>query len=328
MNLFDELERLNGETLASAVLRLLILRSQPLRRAFLRLLDRSSPVGPITSTSHFSCYQEHTTDDPELGSGRIDLVLELDDSIIGVEAKLHGEFRVSQPEKYKREMSRLAKVLSEARRRKFRQFLSILAPESRRVEIEDRLTDNEIVVISWEDILSAFSESLERVDACTAFLLAEYRDFLSTRTSFLPELSRWLRHLRSSWEPNGTALQREFLRIIWDVLPNGGGRLSAGPTWVGYYFRPDDPGCQRGWIGFIPNTRFREPPSTNASLIVASGNGPISETAHFAEVDLVEPIWVDGRHVESWRVHLDESWSTPQRWHERLGPLFDLTLGR
>ncbi len=131
MNLFDELERLNGETLASAVLRLLILRSQPLRRAFLRLLDRLSPVGPITSTSHFSCYQEHATDDPELGSGRIDLVLELDDSIIGVEAKLHGEFRGSQPEKYKREMSRLAKVLGEARRRKFHQFLAILAPESR-----------------------------------------------------------------------------------------------------------------------------------------------------------------------------------------------------
>ena len=189
------------------------------------------------------------------------------------------------------------------------------------------MTDNEIVVISWENVLSAFLESPERVDAWTAFLLAEYQDFLSTRISFLPDLSRSLPRLLGSWEPNGTARQRHFLRTIWDILPNGGGRLSAGATWVGYYFKPDNPECRRGWIGFISNTRFREPTNAKATLIVASGNGPISETTHFAEVDLMEPVWVDGICVENWRVHLDQSWSTPQCWHERLGPFFDPTSG-
>ena len=68
MNLLAELEGLSGENLTTAVLRLLLLRSQEIREEFLRLVSAHSRVGPLTVDSHFACILEHSTE--EAGSTR------------------------------------------------------------------------------------------------------------------------------------------------------------------------------------------------------------------------------------------------------------------
>jgi hypothetical protein len=88
MNLFKEIEGLSGEPMVSALLRLVILRSQEIRDEIVRLISAKSPIGPVTSSSHFSCYAEYPTFDQVAGQGRIDIVLELDDAVIGIENKL------------------------------------------------------------------------------------------------------------------------------------------------------------------------------------------------------------------------------------------------
>jgi hypothetical protein len=140
MNLFTELEGLSGEGLATAGLRLLLLRSPACKEAFVRELDALSPFGPLLSNSHFSCYTEHPTHDESEGSGRLDLCIELDDVVVGIEVKLSAVFQPSQPAKYEAELKRMVGVLTELRRQEVRHFLVVLAPERRRSEIAHSLT--------------------------------------------------------------------------------------------------------------------------------------------------------------------------------------------
>ncbi|MBM3334082.1 PD-(D/E)XK nuclease family protein, partial [Candidatus Sumerlaeota bacterium] len=104
MNLLEELDGLQGENLASAALRFLVLQSNPCKNALLETLNKVSPIGPLTSTSHFSCYREYATSSEESGAGRLDLVLELDQAVVGIEAKLLAEFQPEQPTKYKEDI--------------------------------------------------------------------------------------------------------------------------------------------------------------------------------------------------------------------------------
>ena len=70
MNLLAEIEGLSGENLTTAVLRLLLLRSQEIRDEFVRLLSAHSRVGPLTVNDHFACILERSTkeaDSPRWG---------------------------------------------------------------------------------------------------------------------------------------------------------------------------------------------------------------------------------------------------------------------
>src|SRR5712692_6695611 len=55
MNLFSEIEGLRGENLTTAILRVLLLRSQDLRERFIRLVSDNCRLGPLTLGEHFSC---------------------------------------------------------------------------------------------------------------------------------------------------------------------------------------------------------------------------------------------------------------------------------
>ena len=55
MNLFTEIAGHGGETLTSAVLRYLVLRSQDVREVLVSALSEVSRQGPLRVESHFSC---------------------------------------------------------------------------------------------------------------------------------------------------------------------------------------------------------------------------------------------------------------------------------
>jgi hypothetical protein len=236
MNLFSDLEGLTGEGLAMAGLRLLLLRSPACKEAFVRDLDALSPFGPLLSNSHFSCYTEHPTHDENNGGGRLDLCIELDDVVVGIEVKLGALFQPSQPAKYEAELKRMASVLSELRRQKVRHFLVVLAPEQRRAEIVRHLSRGQ-AVLSWETVLTSLGEA-SGGDTFVEVLIDEYRRFLRDHLHFLPGFAEWAHHLNASWNQKGTDYQKDFLRRLVGLLPNPT-RMGRGPDWVGYYFTAD-----------------------------------------------------------------------------------------
>lgn len=320
MNLFSELEGLHGEQLATAGLRLLLLRSQLGRNAFVELLNARSRVGLVAARSHFSCYTEYATEHDSLGAGRLDLVIELDSVVVGIEVKLAAEFQPQQPHKYLEEIQRVADGLSRIRRGIVRPYMAVLAPESRKSAVLDHLESNQ-VFISWEETITAF-QLAGRTDPFVSVLVDEYSDFLSDHLHFLPRFDTWAPHLEGRWEPNGTDYHREFLRKLVSLLPNPGARVGAGDTWVGYYFRIPDMD-ERTWIGFIPATRAKEFSGPGALLVVSRAPElPESEVIRRIELDPAQ--WVDGRFVSTWRIPVDPSWSSPDDWLEVLHPFIRL----
>ena len=99
MDIFSEFEGLRGENLASSVLRYLIFNSHEIRDAFLALLSDHSPIGPLSYSTLFACRTEYPTSS-EIEGGRLDILIQLDDVVIGIENKFFAEFQDGQPEKY------------------------------------------------------------------------------------------------------------------------------------------------------------------------------------------------------------------------------------
>lgn len=111
MDIFSEIEGLSGENLGSALLSYLIFNSHEIRDAFISLLSDRSPIGPISYTSHFACRTEYPTTNKELGDGRLDLLIQLDDVVIGIENKFFANFQNDQPRKYRESILNVASSL-------------------------------------------------------------------------------------------------------------------------------------------------------------------------------------------------------------------------
>jgi len=316
MNLLEELDGLRGENLASAVLRFLVLQSSPCKNALLQTLNAVSPIGPLTSTSHFSCYRERATSSEESGPGRIDLVLELDQAVIGIEAKLLAEFQPDQPTKYRKDIERLCKGLADIRRHKMQWLLVVLGPRSRSEEIRREIAgrDHE-VFLSWEDVLDAIEKRKDDLDRHAEVVFKDLKEFVEERATFLPKFRDWLPHLRNQWEVGGTPLQRWFVQRIRSILPNAG-RLGAGETWVGYYFKPDPDDPIGGWIGFFSGARTVHP--TRGAVLVISIDRKPPESEFVRPIELNPPCTIDRVNVPSWEIKFDEEWSSREVWKKRL----------
>jgi PD-(D/E)XK nuclease superfamily len=315
VNIFGELEGLAGEQLATAGLRLLILRSPACRDAIVRLLDGLSPHGPLNSTSHFSCYTEYGTSDGSRGPGRLDLVVELDNIVVGIEVKLAAAFQEDQPDKYNEELGRVAKLLGEIRREPVRYFLIVLAPKNREDEILPHVRASQRF-LSWESVLSAL-KGASGGDPFVAVLIEEFDRHLRDRLDFLPHFQDWAHHLTTQWSSRGTQYQRELLRKLFGVLPNPSGRLGSADSWVGYYFSPEADG-RRSWIGFVPRTRLSA--DQDGACLVVGGHHTVQKMEQFRGLDMADPLFVDGDAVPSWEIAIDPSWNSPAAWTAALDP--------
>ena len=320
MNLFEEIEGLSGEMLTSGLLRLLILRSQRIRDEFVSLISSHSPIGPITSSSHFSCYTEHPTFEEESGSGRIDIVLELDDAVVGIENKLFADFQEGQPEKYLKSISEIASTLTTIRHREIRWFFVILIPRTRHSEVVKFVKGKaeNITIISWEDLIPVLEKWKHELDPTSKVIVCEFFDFVRFRISFIPNFPQWVPHLRRTFEPKGTDLQRELVGRLWDFFPNGGAKLSYGDTWVGYYFSPDHPGM-KGWYGFVPASEVQGNDIRPAELIVVTSY-PVNVTSpSIKAVTLVTSNFIGtGSNQYAWIIDFDKEWSSPETWSKEL----------
>lgn len=99
INLFKELEGKKGEVMAVAALRYLLMRNRPLREHFFRAMGESVSYSLFDDVEYFGCMLEvacnskDESNDKKGGPPRIDMIVESNSAIIGIEAKLNKRGR-------------------------------------------------------------------------------------------------------------------------------------------------------------------------------------------------------------------------------------------
>lgn len=321
MNLLSELEGLSGENLCSATLRLLLIRSQDLRDRFINLLSRESRSGPITLGSLFACSLEEPTEDSGRW-GRLDLLLEMSDAVVGVENKLYAAFQAGQPHKYLETVSHRANALATIRRKHHQPIVAVLAPKNRHAEIADKISDNEgLLALDWEEVLENLRAAENNLDLETKVLLHSLDSYIRQQISLFPDWAKWTSHLCRKFDSGGTPLQKKVVGKVWSLFPDVGGRLSSGATWCGYYFTDRSLGT-RGWYGFVPKSQVLNGAKNEVEFIIAvSFEVPFKEGV-FREVQLKSGAnFIGAEKIYSWALELDNSWSEPDSWRKHLRPL-------
>lgn len=323
MNFLSELEGLSGENLCSAALRLLLIRSQELREGFVDVISRRNRKGPIMLDSHFSCTLEEPTE--ESGRwGRLDLLLEVDDAVIGVENKLNAGFQKDQPRKYLDTVLQRAGALQGIRGKDYKGIVAVLAPESRNEEIEKVVSrDDRLLGLTWEEILDDFKRSEEVLDPGTKVLLRSLDSYMRQQITLFPDWKRWMPHLCEKFVSKGTAYQRKVVGKVWQFFPDAGVRLSFGDTWCGYWFA-DGSRDTKGWYGFVSKKEIIQGAKNNAEFIIAVPFEVPLPKKFFREIQLKDgPKFIEASWIHSWAIELDDSWGQPYAWRQRLQPLVD-----
>lgn len=323
MNLLSELEGLSGENLCSATLRLLLIRSQDLRDQFINLLSRECRSGPITLGSIFARTLEEPTEDSGRW-GRLDLLLEISDAVIGIENKLYAAFQAGQPHKYLQSVSQRAEGLAKIRGNYLQPIVAVLAPRSRSSEIATVISKNEaLLALDWDEVLSSFRKATDSLDSETRILLHSLDSYIRQQTSLFPDWAKWTPHLFRKFDNGGTPLQRKVVGKVWSLFPDAGRRLSSGATWCGYYFTDRSLGTN-GWYGFVPKGEVLHNVRNEVEFIIAvSFEVPFKEEA-FREIQLKSgPTFIGAEKIHCWAIDWDNSWSEPEFWRQHLLPLSD-----
>jgi len=332
MNFFSEIEGLQGENLTTAVLCFLLRRSQDLRDRFVGLVSAKCHLGPLTLENRFSCTREYQTKNQEHGSGRIDVLLEIDDAVIGIENKLLAGFQPGQPDKYLESIKKRAEELSSPRM-EVRYLVVILAPEKRDNEIKKKIEKNpHYVSLSWQDILQnldKFDNGLNaQLDDSTCIILSLLKQFVTEQIAFMPKFAEWFPHFSRQLD---TPIQRDLLRNLLDFFPAAENpRVSSSKAkdqeYVGYNFCSKSFWGQRrkGWYGFVRRSFIQEPGQNEAELIIVTTFPVTFNSGAFRRVRLVnENFFNDRPPVEqhAWVVGYDANWKESEKWRGELSPL-------
>lgn len=245
MNLLQAFEGLNGEVLGTAALRVILLDNPAAREAIIDLISDESATGPLVSNVHFACYRELGTTDESGQSGRLDLVLELDNAVIGIEAKFFAPIQPQQATKYLTTLGRRAELLAGLRGAPVLPQLFLLAPEAARATYQPFLSHSSF--LSWEAVSKEVDQLVQRGRGSST-LERDFVEFVRGKLDYLPRLTRELRHLTRAWQPRGTDLQSTFMQsVYYTALGLSGGRLTRTATWCGYYLNAEV------WLGFAPS---------------------------------------------------------------------------
>lgn len=334
MNLFSEIEGRSGEDLTSAALRFLILRSQEVRETFRDLVSRESQQGPIVMQEEFSCKLEFPMKSTPIeleplqdnGSGRIDLLIQTDSAIIGVENKLDANFQAGQPEKYCEKLKQLAQSFDSNGKRK-QYILVILAPDYRRAEIKERISSSKhlrhFVQLDWETLLDSLESSAKNSDRISQTVIDQLKNYINSGRTFWPH-GLAANHLRGTFSPQGD--QGEFVRKLTRIFP--GGRIGTSPTGhTGYTLDlplgPDSTLQERAWLGFASQDILSGNVKYESELILATTMRTVQPPPSFRSITL-KSVWWRNRPMHVWAIDYDDSeeWKKRDTWRNLLNFLF------
>ena len=351
MNLFSVIENLRGENLASAILRYLIINSSDIREEILKLIDMISPVGPLVSDSHFSCYLEEATvagndEDDSRSQGRIDIVIELDNAIVGIEAKFHARFQHDQPFKYFPTLEEKAKTLKTLRGApEYDYFLCVLLPESRIYEVSRLIADvseewakyaPKCKALTWTDVRAALERAERRMPAEIAHLSAEFREYLDSRLSLFTGWASKKHHIVSRWQEKGTTLQIEVLEDLFQVIDTeltqvAHCRLARAADYViqKVEVTPSEGLPRTLWYGFCRKGGVSRDAGDGAEFFIVTTATPnvVPDTTHLKAHGPKHGyhLWTN-RPNTGWTVNIEEADGGPEFWSLLLNPFTEALL--
>ena len=270
MAFISAISGLRVENLASAILAHLLLRSEPIRQAFIAQVSPLSKQGPIIVNKHFAVFTEVTTEERK----RVDILVQTDNAIVGVENKFSADFQVGQPKSYLGLVEDKANLLSKVWNTTFQPLLVVLAPKDRKTETEDKIKQQGIgascAFLSWEDVLSGFSRnSLPDLSPVDRFLVDELTQYANSYMGTI-DLSRLMDHLDDPWQRRGSSVVKEvYNSVIWPLIGEDLRKhysYAGGASYHGYYLYDETE--RRPWLGFMDRQYIEKNSSSGASLVV------------------------------------------------------------
>ena len=337
MDIFSEFEGLRGENLASSVLRYLIFNSHEIRDAFLALLSDHSPIGPLSYSTLFACRTEYPTSS-EIEGGRLDILIQLDDVVIGIENKFFAEFQDGQPEKYCDTLETAATSLGDINHTSTKALLFVLCPKSRKSEAKKKISalkthakKTPAAVVLWEKVLKTISDTETVSNPTTKIVAQEFCSYLERHLSFIEKFKSKAAHLKRTFPDYGSPYQRELVSRLWSIFPAAGRRLSFGKTWLGYYFYDNPEIKQEGWFGFVPGEEITiggKQSNNKAELLIASTYAPkLSSSFRSVEFELGANWLRTSVKANFWVIEFDAEWGTVDVWREKLRPFWQAVGG-
>lgn len=337
MSLLSKINGLRGENLCSAVLAHLLLRSPEAREHVIRLISDNAPRGPIYVRNQFAVFREEAAYSDEQGGdasskrGRVDLVIETDDAVIGIENKFNAPFQEGQPAGYLGLLRNRSEQLSRMRGRPFTHALMVLAPVGREAEVRARFKEQQLEdaeFLSWEGLLCGLNQ-VDPSSPVDAFLIRELTQYAESELGSTHDLARLLPHLTRAWAPRGTTTQRAFMNtFVWSLLDEGvksNGRYQSGSgnSYYGFYLRPGNVHANDElWIGFVERCGSTD----SAALAVCMlGGQERLPTGPYLKPASAPPGWSEhGWSCAEIEFDRSEAWHDLQRWTEALKPVNDL----
>lgn len=324
MDIFTSIEGQSGEVLGSTLLSYLIFNSHEVRESFISLLSDHSPIGPIDCVSHFSTRTEYPTKHDEFGDGRLDVLIQLDDVLIGIENKYFAEFQENQPKKYEKSLIDAAESLTKINHRKITPVIFVLCPESRSNHAQKAIEDiQNSAVVTWESILNSFKKVEIKTNPVAQVILNQFLQYLKRHFSFIPNFKRKLPHMKSQFPEYGNSIQQEMVSKLWSIFPYPGSRLSNGKRWQGYYFFTDPNIEEAGWYGFVPSNEIKGEPTGSAELVIATTYKPTFGSS-FKQCEFCNDDFIGKRgQTNFFIIDFDESWNSLDKWRDNLAPLWE-----
>jgi hypothetical protein len=334
MHLFDQLIIREAEVFTCRVVSYVLQRSPELRDALISVVNSKVPERWLLNRSHFSCSLEYPTEDSGSGDGRIDLLVEIDNAVLALEAKLVASLSPTQPSKYMQTLKTVAKKLSDLRHLEVADIVVLLIPKGRQAEAQAVLaksalpSDSPKCVITWEELFEAW-RSARAVDDVARFVLDELEHFVSAQTGRWKDFSRLLPLLRSPLAQATHDAHYEFLAWLYPAFRSNrpylnsrlmAPRRRADRTYIGYYFALGQvDGCW-GWFGFV-DPRFAGEADAKEPVLVMGADFDIDclDENVFSPVTFTHP----GFHKDAqwWRIRFDRTWDDLTRWQQALLPV-------
>ena len=327
MSLFTEIEGLSGENLSSALLKFLLINSSEVREKVLHVLSDNSPptVGPFGWVNHFACRTEYQTHDGNGdNAGRIDLLIQTDDVVIGIENKFYAPFQGDQPRKYLGSLQRAAEALGQINQCNAKAVMFVICPESRFGEAKNAIEClNNVAVITWEKLLNVFKglNPNQLSNALARSVLVEFIRFLDEYFEFIRDFPRKHPHYFNAFPDYGSPTQNELVARLWPLFHSSGRRLGSGRTWTGYYFYNDTRTEHKGWYGFVPKSEIQGFNTKEASFVIASTNRPAQLGPEYREVKLVNDKFIgEPGKTHAWVLEFNNDWTEFDKWRTVLQP--------
>jgi hypothetical protein len=347
MSFFEQISGLAGENLASAALRYIIDRSPDMRKCLIDVISDASPLGPLYSNQRFASCTEAPTKNAVDGNGRLDLLIETDNAVIGIENKFDASFNEGQPKKYFKHLSDLAQKISGIYQQECRAILVVLAPESRVVDDAfrqrsvmdlDPSLHQHVTLISWQELLKRM-ELARPADLVATFLLEQLRQFYLSSTGSLQRLPSIFANLRRRPTNSNLSDQTNFVRWLWhlfvnqQVIPTGIRINSSLGNYVGYTSTRSagDPDSLLVWYGFYSSKLIDQlkDQAEETSELVLMTTFPVDFPSEFKKIN--GPIKWSKPYRHFWIIKFEPRWMDPQDWLTRLKPLhteIDRQIGR